>query len=113
VVVHNGYQPQRQIQTGIGAVTVKVPKTRDRSGSGIHFRPQLLPSYLRRTKSMEELIPWLYLKGLDERPGALPQSAGVLYLRYMDDILILATSRWKLRRAILGDKGAFFSPIFL
>lgn len=63
-VVRNGYLPQREIQTGIGAVAVKVPKTRDRSGSGITFHSQLLPPYLRRTKSLEELIPWLYLKGL-------------------------------------------------
>jgi len=63
-VVRNGYQPQRQIQTGIGTVSVQVPKTRDRNGSGIHFRSQLLPPYLRRTKSLEELIPWLYLKGV-------------------------------------------------
>lgn len=63
-VVRNGYLPVRQIQTGIGNVEVQVPKVRDRSGSGIHFSSQLLPPYLRRTKSMEELIPWLYLKGL-------------------------------------------------
>lgn len=38
--------------------------TRDRSSSGIQFNSHLLPPYLRRTKSIEELIPWLYLKGL-------------------------------------------------
>ncbi|MBX9703493.1 MAG: IS256 family transposase [Silvanigrellaceae bacterium] len=63
-VVRNGYLPERSIQTGIGEVTVKVPKVRDRSGSGIQFNSHLLPPYLRRTKSIEELIPWLYLKGL-------------------------------------------------
>lgn len=63
-VVRNGYLPSREIQTGIGEVEVRVPKVRDRSGSGIHFSSQLLPPYLRRTKSIEELIPWLYLKGL-------------------------------------------------
>jgi transposase-like protein len=63
-VVRNGYLPARRIQTGIGDVEVRVPKVRDRSGSGIHFSSQLLPPYLRRTKSIEELIPWLYLKGL-------------------------------------------------
>ena len=64
VIVRNGYLPAREIQTGIGAVKVKVPKVRDRSGSGICFHSSLLPPYLRRTKSMEELLPWLYLKGL-------------------------------------------------
>jgi len=41
-----------------------VPKVRDRNGTGLQFRSQLLPPYLRRTKSLEELIPWLYLKGI-------------------------------------------------
>jgi len=63
-IVRNGYLPERTIETGIGDVTVKVPKVLDRSGSGIHFTSYLLPPYLRRTKSIEELIPWLYLKGL-------------------------------------------------
>lgn len=63
-VVRNGYLPARQLQTGIGEIEVQVPKVRDRSGSGIHFNSHLLPPYLRRTKSMEELIPWLYLRGL-------------------------------------------------
>jgi putative transposase len=67
-LVRNGYLPERQIQTGIGPVSVKVPRARDRqpdheSGS-IRFRSSLLPPYLRKTRSMEELIPWLYLKGV-------------------------------------------------
>lgn len=63
-VVRNGYLPERTIQTGIGDVSIQVPKVRDRSGSGIQFNSQLLPPYLKRTKSIEELIPWLYLKGI-------------------------------------------------
>jgi len=63
-VVRNGYLPERQVQTGIGPVTVRVPKVRDRSGGGIKFNSRLLPPYLRRSQSMEELLPWLYLKGV-------------------------------------------------
>ena len=63
-VVRNGYQPERTIQTGIGEVPVQLSKVRDRSGNGIRFHSGLLPPYLRRTRSMEELIPWLYLKGI-------------------------------------------------
>lgn len=63
-VVRNGYQPERRVQTGIGDVPVQVPKTRDRSGSGIHFTSNVLPPYLRRSRSVEELLPWLYLKGV-------------------------------------------------
>jgi putative transposase len=62
-VVRNGYQPERTIQTGIGDVPVKAPRVRDRQGT-IKFSSSILPPYLRRTKSLEELVPWLYLKGL-------------------------------------------------
>jgi transposase-like protein len=47
VVVRNGYLPERTIQTGLGDVDIKVPKVRDRSGSGIHFTSALLPPYRR------------------------------------------------------------------
>jgi len=63
-VVRNGYLPERTVQTGLGGVPVKVPKVRDRSGSGIKFNSSLVPPYLKRTKAMEEFIPWLYLKGI-------------------------------------------------
>ena len=62
-VVRNGYQPERTIQTGIGDVPVKAPRVRDRQGT-IKFSSSILPRYLRRTRSLEELLPWLYLKGL-------------------------------------------------
>jgi transposase-like protein len=62
-VVRNGYKPERRIQTGIGEVPVKAPRVRDRAGT-IKFHSSILPAYLRRTKSIEELLPWLYLKGL-------------------------------------------------
>ena len=63
-VVRNGYLPQRDIQTGIGKLAVRVPKVRDRSGTGIKFNSALLPPYLKRAKSVDELLPWLYLKGV-------------------------------------------------
>ncbi len=63
-VVRNGYLPEREIQTGIGPVKVRVPKVRDKSGQGIKFNSSLLPPYLRKTKSVEDVLPWLYLKGI-------------------------------------------------
>jgi len=63
-VVRNGYLPERTVQTGVGDVSIQVPKVRDRGGSGIKFNSSLLPPYLKRAKSIEELIPWLYLKGI-------------------------------------------------
>jgi len=62
-VVRNGYLPERTIQTGIGSVEVTAPRVRDRAGD-IRFTSAILPPYLRRTRSMEALLPWLYLKGL-------------------------------------------------
>ena len=52
------------MQTGIGDVEIKVPRVRDRSGDGVTFSSALLPPYLKRARSIEELIPWLYLKGV-------------------------------------------------
>jgi transposase-like protein len=64
--VRNGYLPEREIQTGIGAVTVEVPRVRDRGtvGDDIKFSSSLIPKYLRRSGSMNELLPLLYLKGI-------------------------------------------------
>lgn len=63
-VVRNGHLPEREIMTGIGPVSVRVPKVRDRSGGRIKFTSALLPPYLRRAQSVEEVLPWLYLKGI-------------------------------------------------
>ena len=63
-VVRNGYLPQRTITTGVGEVEVQVPKVRDRTGRGIKFNSRLLPPYLKRASSIEEVLPWLYLKGV-------------------------------------------------
>lgn len=66
-LVRNGYLPEREIQTGIGGVAVTVPRVRDRQpaeGQTLQFRSKLVPPYLRRAKSVEELLPWLYLRGI-------------------------------------------------
>ncbi len=62
-MVRNGYLREREIQTGIGGVPVKVPRVRDREGELV-FRSKIAPPYLRRAKSVEELLPWLYLRGI-------------------------------------------------
>src|SRR3954452_1399507 len=66
-VVRNGHAPERQIQTGIGPLEVRRPRVRDRGAAAeapIRFTSAILPAYLRRTKNVEELLPWLYLKGV-------------------------------------------------
>jgi putative transposase len=63
-LVRNGYLPEREIQTGVGPVEVKIPKIRDRGGNQLKFNSSLIPPYLKKTKSVEEFLPWLYLKGI-------------------------------------------------
>src|SRR3954465_3584102 len=65
-VVRNGHLPGRAIQTGIGAVEVQQPRVRDRRPADQReaFTSAILPPYLRKTKSLEGLLPWLYLKGI-------------------------------------------------
>src|SRR3954452_22986418 len=65
-VVRNGHLPERTIQTGIGHVEVKQPRVRDRRPADEResFTSAILPPYLRKTRSLEGLIPWLYLKGV-------------------------------------------------
>jgi putative transposase len=67
-LVRNGFLPEREIQTGIGPIVVRQPRVRDRGPAAadtrIRFTSAILPRYLRRTRSLEELLPWLYLKGI-------------------------------------------------
>jgi putative transposase len=66
-LVRHGHLPERQIMTGIGPVAVRCPRVRDRVGEGaerIRFSSAILPPYARRSKSLEVLIPVLYLKGI-------------------------------------------------
>ena len=63
-VVRNGYLPQRKVLTGVGAVPVRVPRVRDRTGGGVRFESRLVPAYVRRAKSVDAVLPWLYLRGI-------------------------------------------------
>ena len=66
-VVRHGHLPEREIMTGIGPVVVRQPRVRDRNAAGgerIRYWPSILPPYARRSKSLEVLIPILYLKGI-------------------------------------------------
>jgi transposase-like protein len=114
-VVRNGYLPERKIQTTIGPVPVKAPRARDRqkcdSWNRIRFGSSILPVYLRKTKSMEELIPWLYLKGIStgdfsdalaalvgkDAPGLSPSTIGRLKSVWQEDL-----EQWQQRD--LSDK---------
>ncbi len=68
-VVRHGHLPEREVMTGIGPVAVRQPRVRDRGVAAddpgrIRFSPSILPPYMRRSKSIETLLPILYLKGI-------------------------------------------------
>ena len=68
-VVRNGFLPRREIQTGLGAVSIQIPRVRDRgiehgTEEAVRFHSCLVPPYLKRSKSLDELLPLLYLKGI-------------------------------------------------
>lgn len=65
-VVRNGHLPTRSILTGVGPIEVTAPRVHDRREPDQRekFVSKLLPPYLRKAKALEELIPWLYLKGI-------------------------------------------------
>jgi putative transposase len=68
LVVRNGFHPARQIQTGSGSIEVRQPRVNDKrvdeQGNRFRFTSKILPPYLRKSKAIEELVPWLYLKGI-------------------------------------------------
>jgi len=80
LVVRNGHMPARAIQTGIGPVEVARPRVNDKrtdvDGNRIRFTSKILPPYLRRTKAIDELVPWLYLKGIST--GDFPEALAAL-----------------------------------
>jgi len=65
-IVRNGHLPQRTLLTGVGPIELQQPRVLDRrpAEEAESFSSKILPPYLRKTKSIEELIPWLYLKGI-------------------------------------------------
>jgi putative transposase len=78
-VVRNGYLPERELQTGIGPVTVRVPKVRSKTGEPVTFRSALVPPYVRKTQSLEAALPWLYLKGVSS--GEMESALKVWWVR--------------------------------
>ncbi len=75
-VVRNGYLPEREIVTALGPVPVRIPKVRDRSGSGVKFNSALVPPYVRKAKRVEAALPWLYLRGIST--GDMQEALSVL-----------------------------------
>jgi putative transposase len=92
-VVRNGYLPERELQTGVGPVTVRIPKVRARTGDAVTFRSALVPPYVRKTKSLEAALPWLYLKGIST--GEMSEALTVLVGREAKGLSASTVSRLK------------------
>jgi putative transposase len=80
LVVRNGHHPARKIQSGNGPIEVQQPRVNDKrvdeQGNRFHFTSRILPPYLRKTRAIEELVPWLYLKGIST--SDFPEALGCL-----------------------------------
>ena len=92
-VVRNGYLPERELQTGLGPVTVQIPKVRAKTGEAVTFRSALVPPYIRKTKSLEAAVPWLYLKGVSS--GEMGDALRVLVGPHAQGLSASTVSRLK------------------
>ena len=99
-VVRHGSGPERAIQTGIGPVEVRRPKVRDRDTATrekLRFTSAILPKWARRTKSLDALLPVLYLRGIStgDFQDALAALLGKDAPNLSPDVIARLTSRWK------------------
>jgi putative transposase len=99
LVVRNGYQPARKIVTGAGALEVQAPRVRDNSplkSERVQFSSAILPRYLRRSKTIEEFIPWLYLKGIStgDFSEALQTLLGEQAKGFSPNVIVRLKEQW-------------------
>lgn len=92
-VIRNGYQPEREILTGIGSISVKIPKVRTKEGRPVTFYSALISPYARKIKSIEANFPWLYLRGI--ATGEMSQALKVLVGNNVRMLSASAISRLK------------------
>jgi putative transposase len=99
LVIRNGYKPAREILTGAGRLAVEQPRVRDNSRekeNRVQFSSKVLPPYLRRSKSLDELIPWLYLKGIStgDFTEALQSLVGEDAPALSPNVIVRLTGQW-------------------
>jgi len=99
LVVRNGRLPARELLTGAGRLEVQQPRVRDNSSkneSRIRFSSKILPPYLRRSKAIDELIPWLYLKGIStgDFSEALQALMGENAPALSPNVIVRLTQEW-------------------
>ena len=108
-VVRNGFQPVREVLTGIGPVGVRIPKVRSRTETPTVFRSSLVPPYVRRARSLDAALPWLYLHGIStgDMREALAALVGTEAAGLSASVVARLKGRWSTeyrawRRAKLG-----------
>ena len=99
LVVRNGHQAARTIVTGAGALEVRQPRVRDYSpakSERLQFSSAILPPYLRRSKTIEEFIPWLYLKGIStgDFSEALHKLLGEPAKGFSPNVIVRLKEQW-------------------
>jgi putative transposase len=101
-VVRHGYGPERRIQTGIGGLEVRRPKVRDRaadpaSGEKVRFTSHILPKWARRSRSLDALLPVLYLRGIStgDFPEALSALLGTDAPNLSPGVIARLTAAWE------------------
>lgn len=94
-VVRNGHLPEREVLTGIGPVAVRVPKVRSRTDESVVFRSSLVPPYVRKARSIEAALPWLYLRGIST--GEMAEALAVLVGDEAKGLSAPVVSRLKLK----------------
>jgi putative transposase len=119
LVVANGHKPARRIVTGAGALEVREPRVRDNSAhyhERVHFSSAILPPYLRRSKAIEEFIPWLYLKGIStgDFSEALQTLLGEQAQGLSPNVIVRLKEQWTAeyeewnRRELTGKQYVYF-----
>jgi putative transposase len=102
LVVRNGHHPARKIQSGSGSIEVHQPRVNDKrideQGNRFRFTSKILPPYLRKSKAIEELVPWLYLKGISS--SDFPEALACLGL---DGSGLSATSIVRMKEVWQGE----------
>ena len=98
-VVRNGYLPARTIMTGAGPLEIEQPRVRDKSPHAdgrVAFTSAILPPYLRKSRSIEELVPWLYLKGVStgDYAEALQALLGVDAKGFSPNVIVRLKEKW-------------------
>ena len=100
-VVRNGHWPSREIVTGAGPLEVAPPRVRDKSPDAagrVRFSSSILPPDLRKSKSIEEWIPWLYLQGIStgDFSDALQSRIGPGASGFSANVVVRLKEKWSI-----------------